>query len=262
MIAAIIQARMGSTRLPGKVMMNLSGKPVLWHVVNRVAEATHVDYVIIATTTNKEDDRIENFSIDNNIAIFRGSSNDVLKRYADTARMIHESTHNLKLIVRITSDCPLIDPDIIDQIIIKMKNSDYDYVSNTLEPTFPDGLDVEVCTLSALFDADLKAQLPSEREHVTPYLKTSSYIRRFNVKNSINLSSMRWVLDQEEDYKFINEMYKYLYNPKKLFKTKDILELLENRPDIIHGNNSIYRDEGYKKSLIEDAEYLRRREYA
>jgi spore coat polysaccharide biosynthesis protein SpsF (cytidylyltransferase family) len=258
MIAAIIQARMGSTRLPGKVMMDLSGKPVLWHVVDRVSKATRVDYVIVATTIEKEDDKIKTFCNDNNIAVFRGSSEDVLKRYADTARMLKEKIFDLTLIVRITSDCPLIDPEIIDKIIIKMKNGDYDYVSNTLEPTYPDGLDVEVFTLSALLDADLNASLPSEREHVTSYLKTNPRFRQLNVMNDVNLSSMRWTLDQQEDYYFINNVYKSLYNPKKPFKIYDILELLRRRPELILFNNTIGRDEGYKKSLQEDAEYLMR----
>jgi spore coat polysaccharide biosynthesis protein SpsF (cytidylyltransferase family) len=255
MIAAIIQARMGSTRLPGKVMRVLSGKPVLWHVVDRVARATLADYVIVATTSGKEDDVIENFCINNNIMVFRGSSEDVLKRYVDTARMLKEKKIDLSLIVRITSDCPMIDPDIIDKVIIAMIKGDYDYVSNTLEPTYPDGLDVEVCTLSALMDADSKARLPSEREHVTSYLKTTPGIKRLNVTDDFNHSSMRWTLDQQEDYDFINEVYKSLYNPEKFFKMRDILDLLRRRPELILLNNSIGRDEGYKKSLKMDEKF-------
>jgi len=258
MIAAIIQARMGSTRLPGKVLMDLSGKPVLWHVVDRVSQATLVDYVIVATTSGKEDDVIETFCRDNNITVFRGPSEDVLKRYADAAHMVNEKIYDLKQIVRITSDCPLIDPDIIDEVIHQMNQGDYDYVSNTLEPTYPDGLDVEVCSLSALLDADLNARLPSEREHVTSYLKTTPGFRKCNVINHLNLSSMRWTLDQQDDYKFINEVYKNLYNPNKSFKMNDILELLTRQPELLLFNNTIDRDEGYKKSLKEDAEFIKR----
>ena len=258
MIVAIIQARMGSTRLPRKVMMDLSGKPVLWHVVDRVSRATKVDYIIVATTSGKEDDPIEKFCTDNNISIFRGSSDDVLKRYADTARMLIKRKIEPRLIVRITSDCPLIDPDIITEVISEMDKGDYDYVSNTLEPTYPDGLDIEVFKLSAMLDAELKAVLPSEREHVTSYIKKNPGFRRYNVKNNLNLSSMRWTLDQKEDYYFINKIYNSLYNPEIIFKLHDILELLKREPELSHINDMIIRDEGYKKSLIADAEFIRR----
>lgn len=252
MIIAIIQARMGSTRLPSKVMKNLVGIPVLAHVVNRVSFAAKVDKVLVATTNEPADDVIESFCHENNISLFRGSSEDVLKRYADTVRWQISEGLNIRYVVRITSDCPLIDPKVIDKVISVALKGKYDYVSNTLIPTYPDGLDVEIFTYQSLLEAEKNAQLSSEREHVTPYIKKGGKFRRFNVTNDIDLSSMRWTLDQNEDFLFITEIYNSLYHPPNFFYMGDVLNLLEKNPDLSVINNNISRDEGYQKSILKD----------
>ena len=252
MIIAIIQARVGSTRLPAKVMKDLAGKPVLAHVINRVSFAKKIDGILVATTTEPADDVIESFCHENKIPVFRGSSEDVLKRYADAARLLVSEGKKVQYIVRITADCPLIDPNVIDRVISTALDGQYDYVSNTLEPTYPDGLDVEVFTSDSLFEADTKALLPSEREHVTPYIKKREAFRRFNVTNDTDLSSLRWTLDQEEDLRFLTEVYNTLYNPVNVFHMGDVLKLLDEKPWLTIINSTITRDEGYKKSLRED----------
>lgn len=166
MLAAIIQARMGSTRLPKKVMLNILEKPILWHVINRVSKASLIDKLIVATTTNNEDDAIVEFCKNNGILFFRGSENDVLDRYYQCAK-----EYNITDIARITADCPLHDPNVIDMIIKEYMGNDYDYVSNSIEYTFPDGLDVEIFSFDALKIAWENAKLFSEREHVTPYMR-------------------------------------------------------------------------------------------
>lgn len=166
MLAAIIQARMGSTRLPKKVMLNILEKPILWHVINRVSKASLIDKLIVATTTNNEDDAIVEFCKNNGILFFRGSENDVLDRYYQCAK-----EYNITDIARITADCPLHDPNVIDMIIKEYMGNDYDYVSNSIEYTFPDGLDVEIFSFDALKIAWENAKLVSEREHVTPYMR-------------------------------------------------------------------------------------------
>ena len=252
MILAIIQARMGSTRLPAKVMKDLAGKPVLAHIVQRVSLATKIDGILVATTNEPADDVIESFCDKNNIRVFRGSSMDVLKRYADAAQLMVKGGKKIQYVVRITADCPLLDPAIVDKVISTAVDGKYDYVSNTLEPTYPDGLDVEVFTYQSLIEADKKALLPSEREHVTPYIKKDTTFRKFNVTNDIDLSSLRWTLDQEEDLRFITEIYKSLYHPSGIFYMGDVLNLLENKPWLTAINSTITRDEGYKKSIRED----------
>ncbi len=252
MIIAIIQARMGSTRLPAKVMKDLSGKPVLSHVVHRVSLAKKIDGVLVATTNEPVDDVIESFCYKNKIPLFRGSSEDVLKRYADAARLLVSEGKKIQYIVRITADCPLVDPVVMDKVISTAVDGRYDYVSNTLEPTYPDGLDVEVFTYQSLIKADKNALLHSEREHVTPYIKKGKEFRKHNVMNDTDLSSMRWTLDQEEDLHFITNVYNSLYRPMDIFLMEDVLDLLEKKPWLTSVNSTITRDEGYKKSLRED----------
>jgi glutamate-1-semialdehyde 2,1-aminomutase len=252
MIIAIIQARMGSTRLPGKVMKDLAGKSVLAHVVERVSLASKVDGVIVATTTEPEDDVIEKFCKEHKIPVYRGSSADVLKRYADAARFMQTKGKEISYIVRITADCPLMDPAVIDHVISITVNGNYDYASNTLTPTYPDGLDVEVFSIASLIEADLAAQLPSEREHVTPYIKKNEKLRKFNIANPVDLSAFRWTLDQEEDLRFISEVYNKLYKPEKVFRMQDVLNFLKKNHSLTSVNSAIVRDEGYLNSLQED----------
>lgn len=247
--AAVIQARTGSTRLSGKVMLEISGKPVLWHVINRVSKSQLIDALVVATTTSREDDKIEEFCNQISIPIFRGSEDDVLDRYYQCTRKF-----NVENIVRITADCPLHDPSVIDLVIKKYRTGYYDYVSNIDPPTYPDGVDVEVFSSDALEKAWRNASLVSEREHVTPYIKKHKDLFKIgNVENKEDLSSYRWTLDQAEDFEFIQKIYgKFKESNTDEFYTQDIIGLLEKNPELKGINSAIQRNEGYMRSVNED----------
>jgi len=239
-ILAIIQARMGSTRLPEKILKKVEGKEILAHVIERVLRSKMVDLIVVATTTSKKDDVIASFInnyVNNKIKLFRGSENDVLDRYYQAAK-----EYSADIIIRITSDCPLIDSDIIDKIVQEfIKQRDYNYISNTLiNRTFPRGLDVEVFNFKTLETLKKVATTIEEKEHVTWYIK--KHPEKFKTKNIINnkdLSHLRWTVDEENDLKFIRKIYSRLYHKKNDFKTKDILKLLEEEPELSNINSTV-----------------------
>jgi spore coat polysaccharide biosynthesis protein SpsF len=224
MIAAIIQARMGSTRLPGKVMKNIRGKPVLWHVVLRVSQSACIDKIIVATTTEPDDDIIKEFCDAEKIPVFRGSKNDVLDRYYQCALQFKAD-----VIVRITADCPLHDAKVIDRVIHEYTRGGYDYVTNTFEYTYPDGLDVEVFSINVLESAWKNANLDSEREHVTPYIRNNLTTKSKNVTAVTKYPLYRLTLDTPEDYIFITKIFESLDNYS--FGLDDVIAYLKNRPD-------------------------------
>lgn len=247
-ILAIIQARVGSTRLPGKVLNMIEGKMVLEHVIDRVQAAKLVNEVIVATTINKEDLAIVKLCAELGIRVFCGSENDVLDRFYQAA-MLYDANH----IVRITADCPLMDPEIIDQVIDRHLAEHADYTSNILQETYPDGEDVEVMTFAALKKAWLEAKLTSEREHVTPYIRKNLFLFKLDsVVNAENLSNKRWTLDNKEDYEFIKGIYADLYKNKKIFHMKDILAFIAKNKHLEKINHHITRNEGMLKSIRED----------
>lgn len=248
MILAIVQARMGSSRLPGKVILDIAGKPMLWHVVNRVRHARLVDQIAVATSEKPSDDPIESFCIHERIDCFRGSENDVLDRYYQVAKQFEAN-----VVVRITADCPLLDPEIIDKVVQVFEIGDYDYVSNTLDPSYPDGLDTEVFRLEVLEKAWREARLPSEREHVTPYIwKNPTLFSLGSVRNDSNLSNLRWTVDEPQDVDFVRRVYNYL-GSKPSFGMKEIVALLREHPELKEINPGFKRSEGYDKSLREDS---------
>lgn len=248
-VVAIIQARMGSTRLPCKVIKEIVGKPMLWHIINRLKWSKLIDEIVIATTTNKEDLVIIEFADKHGIACYAGSAEDVLDRYYQVALKF-----GADIIVRITADCPLIDPNIADKIINDfLIDAELDYASNTLIPTYPDGLDVEVLSLTALEIAWNNANKKSEREHVTPYIKNHPEIfKLLNVQGNYDLSSSRWTVDYPEDIRFIEIIYKNLYADNEIFLMGDVLSFIEKRSDLETINKGFIRDEGYLKSIAND----------
>lgn len=249
-IVAIIQARMSSSRLPGKVLEPILGKSMLLHLVDRVKQAKYLNNIVVATSTDITDDPIYSLCSNNDIECSRGDLLDVLSRYYYTAVNYH-AQH----IVRITADCPLIDPGIIDQLILLYQSTHCDYASNTLDHTCPDGLDVEIFSFEALERAYHNAILPSEREHVTPYLyKHSSEFRLASLKNDPNHAHYRLTVDYMEDLSLVREIYHALYPHKIYFDWKDILSFLEEHPSLIELNSAYKRGEGYQKSLLQDKE--------
>ncbi|MBI5139839.1 MAG: glycosyltransferase family protein [Candidatus Vogelbacteria bacterium] len=248
-IVAIIQARLGSTRLPGKTLMTLGGETLLGHLVKRVKASKYVDDIIIATTTNERDDAIVRVAKEKNLNCYRGSENDVLDRFYQAA-----VAYGVKTIVRVTPDCPILDPEVMDLVIAKYLEGGYNYVSNTIRPSFPDGLDTEVFSFEALEKAWKEAQLASEREHVTVYItKHPELFRIFNVKHvGRNLSHLRWTVDTKRDYDFISKIFKSMPPKKDIFFMSDVLDLLAKNSDLIKINSGMNRNEGYAKSLRED----------
>lgn len=247
---AIIQARMGSSRLPGKVLMPLADKPALWHVVDRLRQAKEIDQVVIATTDSVKDDAIEAFCNGHKIPCYRGSEQDVLDRYYQAARQF-----NARTVVRITADCPAIDPQIVDEVVRGYRSGGYALFG--LDGEFPDGLDCVAFSFTALEMAWREARLPSEREHVCPYI--INHPERFRVagyKRFTGLAHHRWTLDEPEDYAFLSEIFKRLYRPGKHFGHEAVLELLENEPALLEINSQIVRNAGYLKSLEEDKQLL------
>lgn len=255
-ILAIIQARMGSSRLSGKVLKELSGKPVLWHVVNRVRRSELIDDVVVATTCQKKDLEIVKYCAEQGIRVFVGSEDDVLDRYYQAARL-----YKPKNIVRITADCPLHDYRIIDAVIQKHIDMNSDYTSNTLEYSFPDGLDCEVFTFSVLEQTWKEAKLTSEREHVTPYICKEKKFKKYGIKDPINCSQYRWTLDTEEDFEFISKIFGELYEKNHEFNKEDIYDLLDKCPELLTINQGITRNEGYIKSLENDSIIKNRGEF-
>lgn len=256
MIIAIIQARMGSSRLPGKVMMDLCGKPVIWHVVNRVSRSKLINQVIVATSLNNEDAVIEDFCMRSNIPVFRGDFANVLSRYYYCAKKIIDEGNAIQYIVRITADCPVIDPVVIDKVIQLALDEKLEYASNVHPLSYPDGLDVEVFTFNALSTAYHNAFLPSEKEHVTLYIIKNKNLKQGNVKNPQDISRMRWTLDHKEDYGLIKSIYQSLYPKNPLFLMEEILLLFKEKPELAHINAHIPSNEGYQKSIIEDTKFL------
>ena len=249
-VAVLIQARIASKRLPRKIMAEISGKPMLWHVINRVKQAENIDEIILITTKNIEDNLTVEVAESCGVNTFRGSEKDVLDRFYRAA-----IKYDINVIVRVTADCPVIDPQIIDTMVnYYMKHPDLDCVGMGDPNPCPDGLDTELFTFKSLKTAFKDAKLESEREHVTPYLwkHPDKFKIEYMFKAKKNLAKYRWTVDEESDLKFIREIYKRLYKKGEIFHTKDILELLSRNPELMEINSGIVRNEGYIKSLKED----------
>ena len=197
---AIIQARMTSSRLPGKVMMDIAGKPSLQLMLDRVKSADLLDQIIVATTVNFTDDSIVSLCEENGVNVFRGDEQDVLGRLFAAAEQ-----EDATIVVRLTADCPMIDPELIDETVSSYLRGGYDYVSNTIDRTYPDGMDVEVMSINALKEANKKAKHPFLREHVTPYISGkepnfgAGEFKIKQVKFDVDFSHVRWTLDTADD---------------------------------------------------------------
>ena len=245
-VVAIIQARMSSSRLPGKVLMPLANKPVLAHIVERLSYCKMIEKIVVATTDEVSDDLVADYCANNNIDCYRGSLEDVLDRYYQTAKI-----HHADPIVRITGDCPVIDPVVVDAVITGYLSGEYDFYG--LGGEFPDGLDCTVFSFSAIERAWKEAKLQSEREHVGPYIENNPHLFRNGALELFQgLAQHRWTLDEPNDYELLSKIFNELYQPNSPFLTHDILQFIQNNPKLSAINSKIVRNEGYLKSLEED----------
>lgn len=249
MILAVLQARFSSSRLPGKVLMDLLGEPMLYRQVERILRSKRIDSLVVATSSEGSDDQVWQMCLDKGLDCFRGSLEDVLDRFYQVARQLAPEH-----VVRLTGDCPLTDPVVIDGVVELHLTEGNDYTSNTIEPTFPDGLDVEVITWDALRTAWERASLPSEREHVTSYVhKRPDQFRLGNYRYiGRDLSELRWTVDEPEDFLFVQKVYEALYPKNSAFTTADALNLLSQQSELVEINKGFKRNEGYAKSLEKD----------
>lgn len=246
MIIAIIQARMGSSRLPGKILMEVDYVPMIKYQIDRVKKAKMIDKIIIATTDNPKDNAVEDFCKQNSIDCYRGSENDVLDRYYTTA-----VKYQAKTIVRLTADCPFSDPEVIDKTIELFKQSDVDYACNTVPPEtskFPDGSDVEIFSFDALERAWQEAADINDREHVTFYFwKGNHGFTTAQLENEFNWGKYRLTLDYPEDLEVISFIIYELKKQKKFGTLKEIIEILDSNVEIRNKNSKYYFGIGWGK---------------
>lgn len=248
MIVAVLQARVSSSRMPGKVLAPILGMPMLARQIERVRRCSRIDRLVVATSTRADDDPILDLCAAASTPVYRGSLDDVLDRVYRAAQRLGPSH-----VVRLTGDCPLADWVVIDRTIDLCVEGCFDYASNTLRPTFPDGLDVEVMRFAALARAWHEAELPSEREHVTPFIhRRPEMFRLGSLEQQPDRSALRWTVDEPEDYRFVNDVYEALYPADPAFTTQDIFALLEARGDLSELNRHIGRNEGMRASLAAD----------
>lgn len=228
-IVAIVQARMGSTRLPGKVMRPLLEKPILLHVLDRINRVKSIHRIVVATTVHQQDDPIDRLAREHGYDVYRGSEEDVLDRYYHAAR-----AYGADVVVRITADCPLIAPSVIEQVLEYYLRAEgaYDYVSNTLVRTYPRGMDTEVFAFESLHVAWKEARDPASREHVTLYIyRQPDRFRLGSVTYPQDLSSWRLTVDTIEDFELVKRVIESLYPQKPQFDFVDIIDVLERHPE-------------------------------
>jgi len=246
-VIAVVQARIGSTRLPGKSLLPIAGRPMLSHVLARALVVAGVDRVVLATTVKLEDDALADLARSEGVPSVRGSVDDVLDRFHAVLR-----AYPADAVVRVTADCPLLDPTVSGRVV-----ADYlahrdpaDYVSNIEPPTFPDGLDTEVVSAAALERAWREARLPSDREHVTTYVRDrGNGFRLRNVVHGEDLSMLRWTVDEPRDLAFARAVYDHLApDGRRIFGMPEVLDLLRARPELAALNMGIARNEGLERS--------------
>ncbi len=251
MIVAIVQARASSSRLPGKVLREILGRPMLALQLHRIELARRLDRIVVATSDDPSDEPIAALAKQCGVEVFRGALDDVLGRVHAAAERA-----GAEHVVRLTGDCPLTDPALIDRVVEAHLESSADYTSNTQPRTFPDGLDVEVVRMRALTEADREAELPSEREHVTPFVyhRPERYLVH-GVTHPIDLSKLRWVVDHAVDLEVVSEVFARLHGSDPGFGMATILQLCRDEPALFARNAAIDADEGWLRSLRADAAF-------
>jgi spore coat polysaccharide biosynthesis protein SpsF len=222
----IVQARMGSTRLPGKVLKDIDGRPMLSYLLERLRRARLAQKLVVATTTEQRDEAIVRLCSAEGVASTRGSEDDVLRRFEEAAQLFDGS-----VVVRVTADCPLLEPELVDEAITCFRDESCDYLSNMLEPSWPYGMAVEVFSRRALREADREATDPAEREHVTPFIyRQPQRYRLRSITMQPDLSGRRWTVDTAEDFELVSRILSALYPRKQDFRLGDVLALLRDNP--------------------------------
>jgi len=229
-VVAIIQARMGSTRFPGKVLKKILDKPMLWHLINRVEKSKYIKITIIATTTDKKDNIIEEFANKYHLGIYRGSENDIANRFYNAAKK-----YNADVIVRIWGDCPFLDPEIVDSMLEIFMDERLDYITNSNPPTFPRGFDLEIYSIKVLREILDDTDDPFYREYPFEFVfRNGNQYKTMNYCNTEDLSRYYWTVDYPEDFDFVSKVYKELQNnDKTIFHLRDILNLVKVKPEIL-----------------------------
>ncbi|CAG1010356.1 partial adenosylcobinamide-phosphate guanylyltransferase, partial [Anaerolineales bacterium] len=225
-VIALVQARMGSTRLPNKVMKPIGGIPMIELLLSRLSRAREVNQIVVATSVDVRNQTLIEHVRKLGYACEQGSENDVLDRYVQAAR-----AHQADVVVRITGDCPLVDPELVDETIRRFKAANVDYFSNISPPTYPDGLDIEVCTFKALEQASQTTSRPYDREHVTPYIRESGKFSTAAMQHGEDLSALRWTVDEPADFAVIEKVFQY-FHPRTDFTWREVLDLQRQQPDI------------------------------
>lgn len=234
---AIVQARMGSTRLPGKVMRPIGGKPMIDLLIARLQRASSIDHIVVATSSQPENRPLVDHLRQSGIDCFEGSETDVLERFHLAAK-----SANADVVVRITGDCPLVDPALVDAVVDRLESSGVDYASNVSPPTYPDGLDVEAFTFAALERAATSATSPHDREHVTPFLRNGNGFSSAGIANDEDLSSLRWTVDELADFRVVERVFSHFGDRE--FDWRDVLSLRRDAPQLFSGNTHLTRNEG------------------
>ncbi len=255
---AIIQARMGSRRLPGKVLLEICEKPMLWHVVRRVRQVRMIERVVVATSDESVDSPVRNFCEKHGIPCFAGSELDVLDRYYRAAQKYQADP-----VIRLTGDCPFVDPQVISKLLVLFSGGQYDHVGVATgagalfleEGRYPDGLDCECFSLAALQTAWQEATLPSDREHVTPFIwRNPKRFQLGSLKAVDNYGQYRWVVDNEADFILVSRVYEALYPTNEFFLMRDILEFLAGHPELADLNRSWVGHEHYEEVWFPERE--------
>jgi glutamate-1-semialdehyde 2,1-aminomutase len=237
-VVAIVQARMGSTRFPSKVMQPILGVPMIEVLLERLGKAKLIDRIVLATSTGAQNDAMAEHVQGLGYRVYRGSENDVLDRYFQAALV-----SKADIVVRVTGDCPLIDPEVADSVVSALISANADYASNVSPPSFPDGLDAEAFTFAALKKAWDEARKPFEREHVTPYLREPGRFKTINVASADDFSAERWTVDEPADLEVIRNVFQH-FQPSRSFGWKEVLKLRRTKPELFQANRHIASNEG------------------
>jgi spore coat polysaccharide biosynthesis protein SpsF (cytidylyltransferase family) len=253
---AIVQARMGSSRLPGKVLEPVAGQPMLWHIVDRLRHTPGLAKVVVATSTAASDEPVRALCVELGVPCVAGSELDVLDRFHQAA-----VAHDADPVLRVTADCPFVDPDVVGRVLALYQRGGHDYTAAATggvafydrRPKFPDGLDVECFSFAALGTAHRDTQVRSDREHVTPYLYRTKRFRVELVPCDVDRGGLRWTVDHPADLELVRRVYAALYRPDRPFGMQDILDLIDAQPELARLNEAFVGHEGYAKVWNPDA---------